>query len=78
MSEGIEGEVSRLVAEALGLEPDEVGPEASMDSLEAWDSLQHLGVVMAIEARFGCRLSPEEVTELTSVATIAEHLRRAG
>jgi acyl carrier protein len=75
MSDASENQISLLIAETLGLEPEAVGAEATMDTLPAWDSLQHLGVVMAIESRYGCRLSPEEVSELTSVARIAAYLR---
>jgi acyl carrier protein len=67
-------QVSRIVADALGLEAGALGPDASMESVEAWDSLQHLGVITAIEAAFACRLSADEISELTSVERIARHL----
>lgn len=74
MSSPTPADVSRVIADALGLDVSEVGADASMESLASWDSLQHLSVVMALEAEFGCHLGPEEVTRLTSVARIAEHL----
>ena len=70
-------DVSRVIADALGLDVSEVGAGASMESLPVWDSLQHLGVIMAIEAAFQCRLGPDEVARLTSVSRIAEHLGAA-
>lgn len=66
-----------LVADALGLELSEVPEDGTMESVEAWDSLQHLSVITAIEADFAITLSPEQVASLQSVsaigALIAEH-----
>lgn len=64
-------EVRQVVADALGIAPERLADDASMDSVEAWDSLQHLGVITAIEAAFACRLSPAEIPELTSIDRIA-------
>lgn len=70
-------DVRRVVADALGLAPEELEPGASMGSVAAWDSLQHLGVITAIEATFACRLSASEIAELTSVERIAAHLTKS-
>ena len=41
-----------------------------MDTVEQWDSLQHINVIMDVEQRFGIVLSPEEVMELHTVRSI--------
>ncbi len=73
MSDPLQGARS-LVASALGLELDEVGSDASIDSLDAWDSLGHMRISAEIEARIGRPLTGEEVLALASVRDVAAHL----
>ncbi len=67
-----------IVADALGLELAEVTANATMETVADWDSLQHLAVVTALEADLAVTLSPEQVTELSSVAMIAELIDAGG
>jgi len=70
--------VRKIVAQALELPLDQVPPDASSDTLEAWDSLRHLDIVMAIEAATNIRFGTSEIVELTSIAKIEEALARHG
>jgi acyl carrier protein len=59
----------------LGVAVGDLTDESSVDSVESWDSLNHLNVVMAIEEAFGVQLSADDVIEMRSIATIREILR---
>jgi acyl carrier protein len=59
----------------LGVAVGDLTDESSVDSIESWDSLNHLNVVMAIEEAFGVQLSADDVIEMRSIATIREILR---
>ncbi|MBV9742786.1 MAG: acyl carrier protein [Acidobacteriia bacterium] len=61
-----------LVSEVLQVPLQEVGPESSPDTIETWDSLQHLNLVLALEQEFGIQFTPEEMEELLSVQLIAD------
>ncbi len=63
-----------LVASALGLEIDEVGADATLESLDAWDSLGHMRICAETEKRIGRPLTGEEVLALASVRDVAAHL----
>ena len=45
--------------------------ESSPQSIESWDSMQHLNLVLAIEERFGVRFEPEEMEEMKNVGAAA-------
>ncbi len=68
----------QVVADVFGLEPDRVRGDTSIDTVEAWDSLRHLNLVVALEAEFGVAFSPEEIVELVSVDIIALTLKEKG
>ncbi len=66
--------VSATVADIFQLPAADIRPETSPDTIEAWDSLQHLNLVLALEQEFGIQFSPEEIEQLLSVELIADLL----
>jgi acyl carrier protein len=60
-----------LAADVFGLPIENISPASSPDSIEAWDSLHHLDLVLALEQEFGTQFTPEEIEQLLSVELIA-------
>lgn len=48
----------------------------SIGSVEGWDSLGHVGLMMALQQEFGVRISPARAVELVSVNDIKAFLRK--
>ena len=48
---------------------------ATMDTLEAWDSLKAVILINVVEEEFGIQIDPAEFTELTSFSSFADYLR---
>ena len=46
----------------------------SPESIEGWDSANHVNLVLALEAEFGIAFDTDEIAELTTVAMIRERL----
>ena len=63
-------EVLDLLATELDLESGDIHATSTMESVENWDSLGHLRVCMALEARFAIKIPMEQVSDLTSVHAI--------
>ena len=64
-------EARALLAEALGMPADALPEGASADDIEAWDSLAHMRLVLALEARLGRQLAPETILGITTLHAIA-------
>lgn len=45
----------------------ELRPESSPDTVESWDSLNHLNLIVALEQEFGIQFAPEEIEQLVSI-----------
>ena len=56
----------------------QIPEDASPETLEGWDSLRHLEIMLELEMQFGVRIPTEEVPELISVDAIEEALRAHG
>ena len=49
----------------------EHSPDSSAESVENWDSVQHLNLILAIEEEYGFQFSPEEMDSAKTVGNIA-------
>ncbi len=70
--------IRAVVADVFGLPVDAVAPDADAATLEGWDSLRHLELMLALEMEFGVQISSEEMPLLLSVPAIEECLREQG
>ena len=66
-----------VMATILQVSEDEIRPDAARDALEAWDSVQHLNLMLALEDEFGVRLDVDALQSLTSVPKILAYLEGA-
>ena len=66
--------VQRIAADVFSVPIAQINAESSADTIETWDSLQHLNFVLAVEQEFGVRFTPEEIEKLISVNTMVEML----
>lgn len=60
-----------LVAEVSGIESSRLSIESTSSSFSEWDSLVHMEVISALEAKTGTQLSREEMLAVASISGIA-------
>ncbi|MFC1621172.1 acyl carrier protein [Candidatus Omnitrophota bacterium] len=66
--------VKSIIAEQLGVKPEEVVPEASfIDDLGA-DSLDTVELVMALEEEFGTEIPDEDAEKITTVGDAVKYI----
>ena len=68
----------QVMADVFGLNPDDIRPDASIDTIEAWDSLKHLNLVLALEERFEISFTEEETVEILNYELIRTVLGEHG
>lgn len=74
MSNSIEDKVKSIIVEQLGVQAEEVKPEASfVDDLGA-DSLDTVELVMAFEEAFGIEIPDEDAEKIKTVQNAIEYV----
>lgn len=58
--------LKQVVSAVLRVPADQIDDATSPDTVEAWTSLAHLDLILAIEDEFGVTIPDEEVGDLTS------------
>lgn len=59
-----------VLATVLGITADSINDDTSMDTVQSWDSIKHMNLVLAIEEEFGISIPDEDAANITSYALI--------
>lgn len=65
-----EAKLKSVIATVLEIEPTDIDENSSMDTIEAWDSIKHMDLILSLEEEFGVSVPDEEAGDLTSYALI--------
>jgi len=68
--------VQRIIADLFNQSPDDVLLSSSPMSIQDWDSMQNLNVVIALEQEFGVQFGPEDIEQMKTVESIVLILNR--
>lgn len=69
-------DIRQIIADAIGIEAADIPADAGMESVEAWESVTHLSVILALESQLGVKFTLDEVGELTSIPAIEAAVAR--
>jgi len=68
--------VREIVADIFSVSAETVVSTSSPESIEKWDSMSHLNLVLSLEQGFGVAFTPDEIPELISVQAICEKVKQ--
>lgn len=67
-----------VLADAFGLELGDIECDASIETLQAWNSLAHMRLILELERLLGGELPPETVVEIACLEDVAALLAERG
>lgn len=62
--------LKQVMATLLNVDVASIGPDASMDTVQSWDSLRHMNLVLALEEEFKVSIPDEDAGNITSYQLI--------
>lgn len=74
----LEDKVKDIIVEQLGVNPEQVTPQASFIEDLGADSLDTVELVMAFEEEFGAEIPDEDAEKLKTVGGVIEYLKGKG
>ncbi len=72
----VEDRVKSIIVEQLGVDADEVNPEASFVEDLGADSLDTVELIMAFEEEFGVEISDDEAEKIKKVKDAVEYIEK--
>lgn len=74
----LEDKVKEIIVEQLGVNAEQVTPEASFVEDLGADSIDQVELVMAFEEEFGAEIPDEDAEKLTNVGAVLQYLKSKG
>lgn len=62
--------VFTVISQVLRVPLDQVHEDSSPETIESWDSLKHMNLILALEEEFGIHFSDEKIMEMLNARTI--------
>ena len=72
----VEATIKQIVADQLGIKPEEVVPEADFESDLGADSLDTVELVMAFEEAFNFEIPDEDAERMRKVRDVIEYISK--
>ena len=71
----VEEKVKNIIVEQLGVEPEQVKPEAQIVNDLGADSLDTVELIMALEEEFNIDIPDEQAEKIKTVGEAIEHIK---
>ena len=75
MDNNVEERVTSVISSVFGILKEDIKDDASPDTIESWDSLKHMNLVVALEEEFGVQFSDDEIIDLLNYSLIVSTLK---
>ena len=76
MSNETKDRIINVMSSVFGVSIDNIDDNTSPDTLESWDSLKHMNLIIALEEEFLVDLSDEDIIEMINYKLIFHRLSR--
>jgi acyl carrier protein len=70
--------VYQTVSRIFGVPVGELNEQSSVETIESWDSLKHMNLMLALEEEFGVSFTDDEIMSMISVERILNALNGRG
>ncbi len=70
--------VFNVVSQIIGVSVESLNEESSRGTVEYWDSLKHMNIILALEEEFNISFSDEEITKINSIHDIINVFKKKG
>lgn len=71
----MEKKLKEIIALTLRIEEHMINEESSSKTIDAWDSLNHMNLIVAIEEEFDISFDDEAITDLTNYKSLLNYLK---
>ena len=66
----VSDQIRTIASDIFGVSADKITPASTPETIETWDSIQHLNLVLALEEKFELQLAPEEIEQMKSMGEV--------
>lgn len=72
----MEDKIKMIMARVFEMKIEDLPAEINQSTVDNWDSLRHLNLIVELEEAFDKSFEPEEISEMTSMGKIMEMIKK--
>jgi acyl carrier protein len=72
----MEDRIRRVMSAILELDPESISSETSVESVDQWDSIRQMSLVMALEEEFEIEFDESDISSLLSYGSIVKTVKK--
>ena len=65
-----------IMSQVFDVLSEDIGSDASIESIDDWDSVNHMSMIMALEQFYGVMFETDEIIEMVSYRQIVHVLKQ--
>lgn len=65
-------QVRTIASDIFSVPLARIQSDSTPETIESWDSIQHLNLVLTLEEKFNVQLSPEEIEQMRDIGQISK------
>ena len=65
-------EILEIISQVMNTPVELLNDETSPDTIENWDSLKHMNLILTLEEKFSVSFSDDEIVSMLNVGSIVE------
>jgi acyl carrier protein len=75
MDNSLDNRIKKVMASVFDISVEDIKYDAAPDTIESWDSLKHMNMIVALEEEFEVEFSNEDIIEMMNYKLILELTR---
>ncbi len=70
--------LEEVIGSVLGVSPESLLDDSSIENVQAWDSLRQLSILLALESAYGITITADQALDMNSITAIKGLLGKHG
>ena len=70
MGNNVEERIKNVISAVFEIPVEQIQDDSSPDTIDSWDSLKHMNMVVALEEEFNVQFTDENIIELINIKLI--------
>lgn len=72
----MEERIKIILSNVLGIDKTTISENTSVNTIEIWDSLRHMQLIIALEEEFNIDFDGEVISDMTSYSRILKYVKK--
>jgi acyl carrier protein len=72
MKEQLNDRIKNIMSAIFNVDKNVINEDSSPETIETWDSLQHMNMIVALEEEFGITFNDDQVTSMLDFKSVSE------